>query len=109
MGQYEVISREDKHFTIKIEEKEVAVSTDCLKLAYIINDTLPEDNNETLYQIVVQVADQQQHPFIKKTVQIIVKEYYLKKFIIYLDLDIEFEKYIFSTHQFSYLPKFAIK
>ena len=68
-GPYEVISREEKHFTIKIKEKEVTVSIDRLKSAYVITDTLPEDNNETPYQVVVQVPEQRQYPGEENQVQ----------------------------------------
>ena len=68
-GPYEVISLEEKHFTIIIKEKEVAVSIDRLKSAYVINDTSPEDNNETPHQIVVQKSKQHQFPGEENQVQ----------------------------------------
>ena len=68
-GPYEVVSREQIYYTIKIKEKEVAVSIDQLKPAYVINDTLPKDNNETSYRIEVQVSEQNQHPGWKNQVQ----------------------------------------
>ena len=68
-GPYEVISREEKSFAIKIKEKEVTVSIDRLKPVYVINDTFPEYNNETPYQIVVQVPEQHQYPGEENKVQ----------------------------------------
>ena len=51
------ISREEKHFTIKMTEKEVIVSIDRLNPVYVIKDILPEDNDKTHYRIELQIPD----------------------------------------------------
>ena len=55
---------------MKIKEKGVAVSIYPLKRADIINDTLPEDNKETPYQVVAQVPEQHQYPGEENQVQL---------------------------------------
>ncbi|GFY43014.1 hypothetical protein TNIN_107141 [Trichonephila inaurata madagascariensis] len=47
-GPFEVLSRTDKHFTIKINDKTSTISIDRLKLAFLLNDT---DSTKELFPV----------------------------------------------------------